>query len=86
LNRRNSRSRNNLISWDKIELTAAKPSLPLTETKSTSFQGNEVRGSSVLRFASSLVTRVIYQIFRLLYGGAKFLTRGISEIREMLRS
>jgi hypothetical protein len=84
--RRNSRSRNHLISWDKIDLTAAKPSLPMTETKRTSSQGNEVRCSSVIRFASSLVTRVLYQSFRLLYGGAKFLTRGVSEIREMLRS
>ena len=82
---RNSRSRNHLISWDKIDLTAAKPSLPLTETKRTSSQGNGVGGSSVLRFAFSLVTRLFYQTFGFLYGGAKFLTRAISEIREMLR-
>jgi len=84
--RRDSRSRNQLISWDKIDLSAAKSSLPLTETKRTSSQGNPVRGSSVFRFASSLITRLFYQSFRLLYGGAKFLARGISEVRKMLRS
>jgi hypothetical protein len=83
---RNSRSRNHIISWDKIDSAAMEPGIPLSETKRTSAQGNQVKGSSRLRFASSLVTRMFYIIFRLLYGGAKFLIRGISEIRERLRS
>ena len=83
---RNSRSRNHLISWDNVNLAAATPSAPLSETKRTGPQGNQVKGSSRLRFAFSLVTRMFYIIFRLLYGGAKFLTRRISEIREKLRS
>jgi hypothetical protein len=86
LSERNLRSRNHLISWDKKDLAAAKPSLPLTETKRASSQGDEVRGSSVLRFASSLVIRVFYIIFRLLFGMAKFLISRISEIRERWRS
>ena len=86
LSGRNSTSRNHIISWDKIDSAAAEPGIPLPETKRTSAQGNQVRGSSILRFASRLVTRMFHIIFRLLYGGAKFLTRGISEIRERLRS
>jgi hypothetical protein len=86
LSERNPRSRNHIISWEVLGLGAKKPSNPLKETKGIVAQATPTEGSSILRFASSLVTRSFYIIFRLLYGGAKFLIRGISEIRERLRS
>jgi hypothetical protein len=86
LRKRNSRPKNYLISWDKIDLEATKTSIPLSGNKRNSSQVNQVNGSSILRFSSGLATRMFYIIFRLLYAGAKFLTRRFSDIRERFRS
>lgn len=80
------RARNYLISWDKLDFVATKPSIPLSETKRTRSQGSRIEVNSVLRFTSTLPIKALYKILKLLFELAKFGTKRISGIREKLRS
>jgi hypothetical protein len=70
------RSRNVIISWENLNPEA---------TKSTIAQDHQKVGS-IFRIASSLPMKAFYKIFKLLFEGAKFLTKSISGLRKRLRS
>lgn len=77
MNEQKSRSRNENISWETLNSAA---------TQSSVSQGHLEKVKLIFRFTSSLPTRVLYIIFKILFEGAKFITRIISGIRERLRS
>jgi len=70
------RSRNVIISWENLNPEG---------TKSTIAQDHQKNGS-IFRIASSLPIKAFYIIFKLLFEGAKFLTKSISGLRKRLRS
>jgi len=72
-----SRSRNENISWETLNSAA---------TQSSVTQGHLEKVKLFFRFTSSLPTRVLYIIFKILFEYAKFITRILSGIRERLRS
>jgi hypothetical protein len=77
LSEKKLRPRNEILSWETLNSVG---------TQSTITQGHQKKARSILGFTSSLPTRAFYIIFKLLFEGAKFLTRNISGIRERFRS
>jgi hypothetical protein len=77
LSEKKLRSRNEIISWETLNPAA---------TQSSITQGHQEKVKLIFRFTSSLPTRAFYTIFKILFEGAKFITRIISGIRKRLRS